>query len=346
MLQKFPGFIGGSYQSESRAADGERLINWYIARIEPPDPRFPWGLFPTPGVVDFASATDAPGRGMLEVEGRVFVVLGSVFYELTLTGSVGAHTNRGAVLLDDNPAQLCTSGDISREVMIVSGGAAYIYHLDTDVFTALGGGSSPGMNADLTHWGFMDGVFIALDPSTSTFRVSDLADGLTWGALSAQQRSQAPDRWISMLVVGHELWLFGSLTTEVWQFAGTVPVPFQPIEGANLEFGSGAAFAASVLGSPIWLQANKDGGGMVLQATGYTARRVSDHALEAALQSYTTTSDAVGWTYQQHGHLFYVLSLADAGATWVYDAATQRWHQRDYLHVSDPGPHAWRPRHW
>jgi len=39
-------------------------------------------------------------------------------------------------------------------------------------------------------------------------------------------------------------------------------------------------------------------------------------------------TDAVGYTYQQDGHAFYVLSFPSADETWVFDAATGAWHQR------------------
>jgi hypothetical protein len=39
-------------------------------------------------------------------------------------------------------------------------------------------------------------------------------------------------------------------------------------------------------------------------------------------------SDAIGYTYQQDGHSFYVLIFPTANTTWVYDAATQAWHER------------------
>jgi hypothetical protein len=36
----------------------------------------------------------------------------------------------------------------------------------------------------------------------------------------------------------------------------------------------------------------------------------------------------VAYTYQQDGHAFYVLNFPSADITWVYDVATQVWHQR------------------
>jgi hypothetical protein len=69
----------------------------------------------------------------------------------------------------------------------------------------------------------------------------------------------------------------------------------------------------------------------VWRLNGYTPQRVSTDALEAAIAQYSDISDAQGYAYQQEGHTFYVLTFPTGGATWVYDAATQLWHQRAYL---------------
>jgi hypothetical protein len=39
-------------------------------------------------------------------------------------------------------------------------------------------------------------------------------------------------------------------------------------------------------------------------------------------------ANALAYTYQQEGHAFYVLTFPSANATWVYDVATQAWHER------------------
>jgi hypothetical protein len=55
---------------------------------------------------------------------------------------------------------------------------------------------------------------------------------------------------------------------------------------------------------------------------------VSTHAIDEAIARYTTVSDAVGFGYEQEGHAFYVLTFPTESVTWVYDAATQMWHER------------------
>jgi hypothetical protein len=70
---------------------------------------------------------------------------------------------------------------------------------------------------------------------------------------------------------------------------------------------------------------------VVFQGSGYRCSRISTHAIEYAIQQMGrkgTISDAIGYTYQQDGHVFYVLSFPTGGQTWVYDSSCEMWHQR------------------
>jgi hypothetical protein len=84
----------------------------------------------------------------------------------------------------------------------------------------------------------------------------------------------------------------------------------------------------------MWLGSGTSGDRIVWRANGYTPERVSTHAVEYALGHAPRIDDAIAWTYQQEGHTFYVLyvpSLATVrgfATTWVYDVATQTWHER------------------
>jgi hypothetical protein len=80
--------------------------------------------------------------------------------------------------------------------------------------------------------------------------------------------------------------------------------------------------------SIFWLGRDRRGQGIVYRANGYTGQRISTHAVEWQIQQYADLSDAIGYSYQQDGHSFYVLIFPSANTTWVYDAATQAWHER------------------
>jgi hypothetical protein len=79
------------------------------------------------------------------------------------------------------------------------------------------------------------------------------------------------------------------------------------------------------------MAANSDGDRVVLRADQFQPVRVSNHAVETALRGCADVSDFRGYSYQEDGHLFYVLSSQLNQMTWVYD-------------VSVPAPYAWTER--
>ena len=139
----------------------------------------------------------------------------------------------------------------------------------------------------------------------------------------------SPDGLVSILVDHREAWLFGTNTVEVWYNSGGLDFPLSPVQGAFNEVGCIAAFSVAKLDNGIfWLGADARGKGIVYRANGYTAQRISTHAVEWQIQQYANMSDAIAYTYQQDGHSFYVLIFPSANSTWVFDVATSLWHER------------------
>ena len=123
--------------------------------------------------------------------------------------------------------------------------------------------------------------------------------------------------------------MFGTDSIEVWYDAGLADFPLTRIQGAFNEIGCVAAFSVAKLDNGLfWLGTDARGQGIVYRANGYTGQRVSTHAIEYAIAQYGNISDAIAYTYQQEGHAFYVLTFPTGNATWVYDVATQAWHER------------------
>jgi hypothetical protein len=154
-------------------------------------------------------------------------------------------------------------------------------------------------------------------------------DGLSVDPLDFASAEGSPDGLVSLTVSNREIWLFGTNSTEVWYDAGTADFPLQRIQGASNELGCTAPYSVAKMDNTVfWLGADARGRGMVYRANGYVGQRISTHAVEWHIQQYGNLSDAIGYTYQQDGHSFYVLIFPQANTTWVYDLATQAWHER------------------
>jgi hypothetical protein len=337
----YPGFVGPSYTLRMKKADAEKCLNWYVELKEQGNPKSEMWLLPTPGLVAFATAVVDPVRAMFHQDGRAFSVIGATLYEVLSNGTL---TSRGTVTLDSSPATICSSGGGGHQLFVTSGGDGYILDLDTNVFTTIAG-------LDVTMGAFLDGFFLALDTVNHTIRISEYYDGLTWDPLQFRVRAVAGDNWVSMTATHGEIWLFGSETYEVWNNTGAVPFPFAPIPNVSYNQGNVAPFSMALFGETVaWLGGNKQGQGTVLMGDQYAPKRISNHAVEFAIQQYLKDGfdidDAVAFTYQEDGHTFYVLTFVDADATWVYDFVTGMWHERAFWQTAPPVPahfEAWRP---
>jgi hypothetical protein len=176
--------------------------------------------------------------------------------------------------------------------------------------------------------GFLDGWFVFNQPNSQIFWVMD-STGTTIDSLYFASAEGSPDNLVTLIVDHREIWLFGTNSVEVWYDAGLADFPMARIQGAFNEIGCLAAYSVAKLDNGLfWLGADARGNGVVYRSKGYSGERVSTHAVEWQIQQYSNLSDAVGYTYQQDGHSFYVLNFPTANTTWVYDVATGAWHER------------------
>lgn len=238
---------------------------------------------------------------------------------------------------DGMPVQFASSGDAGNQLLIVSGGSAYCYDLQTNVFAPVLAGATFG--------GYIDSYFVALDNATSTLKVSESLDGFRWDPTQVYQRSRAGDKWLSMAVTSNELWLIGSQTGEVWRGTGDFEQRFVPFTSVFIEAGIIAPLSiARIGGSLMWLAQDKDGAGVVIRTNGYTPTRVSPVPVEWSIQALKTIADAFAFTYQQEGHLFFVLTFPSDDITWVYDFSTNEWHKRGIWDPDKMTYRAYRPQ--
>jgi hypothetical protein len=177
--------------------------------------------------------------------------------------------------------------------------------------------------------GYLDGYFVFNEPGSQRVWVTSLLDGTSVDPLDFASAEGSPDGLVSLIVDHREAWLFGNNSVEVWYDSGAVDFPLTRIQGAFNEIGCSAPYSVAKLDNGIfWLGSDARGRGIVYRANGYTGQRISTHAVEWQIQQYGSLTDAIGYTYQQDGHSFYVLVFPNANTTWVYDVSTGAWHER------------------
>jgi hypothetical protein len=158
------------------------------------------------------------------------------------------------------------------------------------------------------------------------------SNATTYTALATATMTGDADQLQIIDVVHKEIWSFGRRTTEVWSNVGGFPFPFAPIPGVFLQHGIAALRSLAKWGLNIFfLSQDNNGEALVMMGTAYKADIISTPAISDAIGAYEIINDAIGFTYQQGSHIFYVLTFPTANKTWVYDLSTQLWHERAWL---------------
>lgn len=326
---------GPSYTSQSVIADSEQTINWYCESIESTVGETSFAMYPCPGKTLFCTLPKGQVRGIFEINGRVFAVGGNTLYEVSAKGVVTAW---GSVGDDFLPVSFATNGTAGNQLVICSAQSLYVFFLAAQGNNAAGTLIGPigGLQGQASQIVFCQGYFVCQLTNTNKFQVSALEDATTWNALSVQQVQVFPENIGRMLVFSTVLFVMGvNGHAQVYYNSGANQyTPFDVIQGAFMEEGIGAPYSLCELdNTPFWLGIGRNGGAIGWRANGYSPVRVSNHAIEWAWSKYPSKgTDAIGFSYRDQGHSFWVLRFPSAnngfGATWVYDAATQMWHER------------------
>jgi hypothetical protein len=337
--------LGSSYVIRSINAADNRMVNLY-PEVIPEGGKEPAYLQRCPGYALKTTVGDGPIRGLYTLGDFMYVVSGNGFYQLDSNFSVGGELllEDGAVLLLEEGGSVLLEGaavagyigavsgtgpvsmaDNGTQIFIAANPDGYIYNADTNVFAQITDEDFPGA----VTVGYLDGYFVFNEPNSQRVWVTALLDGLSVDPLDFASAEGSPDGLVSLIIDHREAWLFGTNSVEVWYNSGEADFPLSRIQGAYNEIGCIAPYSVAKMDNSVfWLGADARGQGIVYRAQGYQGVRVSTHAVEFAIQQYDDLSDAVGYTYQQDGHTFYVLNFTNADTTWVYDAATGSWHER------------------
>jgi hypothetical protein len=258
----------------------------------------------------------------LELDGRVFVATAAGFWELYSDG----YGRFLATILNDFKQKVFAANPL--EVLLSSGGKAYLYNLAKDAVTEIDTLSGSALQAPVISVGFTDSYFIAL-LNNGRFQISGILDGSTWDPADITQESVFADTPVGMKITHREIVIFGRKQAITYYNSGNPFFPFDVVPGSFAEMGVGAADSIIKADNTLfWVGADERGEGMAWRAQGYTPMRLSTHAIEEHWRKFSKTSDAIGWSYQEAGHTFLVWYFPLEGETWVSDVATQLWHQR------------------
>jgi hypothetical protein len=236
----------------------------------------------------------------------------------------GTSQTWGQVANDSLPVTMAAS---PQQLLLASAGTAYVFDLTANTLTPIPGATFDGPVAQA---GICDDFFLLTIQNTKEFYVSAPLDATDWVTNGNAIVSVFPDNIVSMFVFQRQIWFYSDTQSVVYYDSGNI-FPFDVNPNAFIEAGCAAENSVAQGNNSLkWLGADARGNGKVWTANGYTPQRISNHAIETAIQSYSKISDAVAFTAQFEGHEFYYLYFPTPSVMWVYDDMTGMWHQEAF----------------
>lgn len=321
---------GGAYSAPSIIANAQKCVNLY-PEINPDKntPPVPVTHYPRPGLTPLGTPP-APGRSRClygATNGDLYQVIDQIVYYIdanfkyTNLGTLVTAANTPVSMADNGTNALVVDGSKAGNSITLSTSAVPV-----PAMINIGDPNFLGSNrAD-----FLDYFLILNNPGTNQW-YSTQANSLLFNALYIGVKTAWPDNVLAVCAIERAAWIFGPKKSEIWFNAGAVPFPFQIQPGLIIEHGCCATYSIAKQDVNVyWLSQSPEGARMAMKGIQQQAVRISNHAIEAEWLKYPRVDDAIGTTYQLNGHAFYELHFPTADKTWVYDEATEQWHEETY----------------
>lgn len=311
--------VGGAYTDDTRPWSVQDTVNWLPVRIERPGGRSESMLRCAPGASVFCiPGPVAPVRGLHDVEGKLFAVIGTSLFQITPTGVAiprGTIPGVGRVSMTHNQI---TGGN---ELVIANGYSGYVYNTKTEANAQqITDDGFPGFKV----CDYVDSYIVGVEPAGRYWFTSDLAAATSYNTLDRAEAESQPDRIVGLIVNHREVFVLGERTGEFFRNTGAATGTFQRADGTEMDVGCASAHTIQKLDNSVFWLGND---GWVYRLNGYSPQRISTGPLEQAI-SRCNMAQAFAFTFEDRGHKIYYLTFPD-GMTWGYDVSTGEWTRRE-----------------
>lgn len=346
-------FIGPAFTPKNREIGWEECLNLYVESVESSTGKVAKILVGTPGTAvaypPFPNG-QTPRTLYKSSTNVLYAVAGSTLYRFTddeseVPTAVATIPSVGRCVLTDD----------GRYLSIADGSGLYVH----DMSNPFSGVTTPVTGVIPSHVVFVKGYTVCnnlyrdpsvpMPPTDNLMYYSELYNASDWSTTNdptAMQFFAAEgnvDPVISLERVGDVLWSFGSNSYECYSTGGSANKPFVQVGGSTTDIGCAARYSTAVIGETVyWLGTTRHGGLSVYKSQGYDAVRISDYAIENMISSIDFV-DAIGWSYEENGHKFYVLTIKNSKVTVVYDETEGEWHRRASRIAGSDVMTAWEP---
>lgn len=266
--------------------------------------------------------------GYVASTGQIFFTAGGVLYEFVPAS--GLVFNRGAIG-SSNRGDLTMADDGYK--MLLSNG--YVYDLVANTHVTI---TDPNFPAGTKSVAYMDGAFLAAQPNTETFFVSEIGDPTVWTPAEFANANAFGDKLQHIVACNNNLYMFGRTTIEVWYNSRSSTFIFDRLAGATQTLSLLERVTCKYAKSVYFITTGETSQFSVWRLTDSSVEKISTPQIEQMLsQMITTLPTTILSTYNYGGHVFLMVSVADTDRpTLFYDITEGLWFERTSYQSAAP----------
>ena len=206
--------------------------------------------------------------------------------------------------------------DDGTSAFVARGGPIY-YSNGSANFAAIADADAPIL---VTHVTWLDGYLIANSVGTNRFYYSAVADSATWDSEFASA-SGSSDNILALKAHNRQLFLFGTVSLEVWENNGESP--FERVPGGFIESGCSAPYSIVTTEDDIfWL----DQARRLVKWSGGRVERVST-PFDREIADFSQVDDCFAYHTAFGGKDFLVLQFPAEARTLVHNLTNKTWSE-------------------
>lgn len=289
---------------------GEGMAEAHLVNmLAEPTPGGPAGSarYSRPGLVTGLNLGAGPIRGLFADDG----VLGGTLFTASGAAIYAGASNIGSI---DATADLVRSAGSTTQCVFVADQKVYLW--DGASFGQIVNSNMPPCVDAI----YFSSYFLYLSAGGGRYYYSNQNDAANFDGLSFEDAELRPDPLVGGLVVGDLFYLFGTATTEPWYATGDTNTPFERALGRSFERGCASRDTIKLVdNTAFWV-----GNDRKVYRAGQVPERVSDHAIEGALQACTSIAGVTALVLVFEGHELYILNVPGQGS-FCYDASIKEW---------------------
>lgn len=240
-------------------------------------------------------------------KGCVIAVASGNIFKITFSNGAPTKTDLTGDTLSSTATPVF---DTDGTYCFIAAGGRVVYTNGTASTAYLADGDAP---TSVSHLAYLDDYLLVNNANTNQVHFSSVSDSLSWAASDFFSAAGNADYVTAFHVFNREMYLFGPITTEIWENDGTSP--FARVPGGFIQIGTIAPDSIVVTNKGLYFLDDRK---HIRKLQGTNHEKVST-PYDKDISNFSQVTDCVGYQIELDGRPFILWQFPTEGKSLLYD---------------------------